>query len=361
MWAEMCMLVVSITVLGAVFMFQNRNRMTWALVRSLWTTGVLYSGAAMSLGILFGAGVDFHYPKLAIAGVIGCVVVSRVKGRHTKNIEAQLRNDYLSRSTSPQQSNVALSVYNPSKDGALSATRMKHLNNLSVLLGIANETGRSETAKLTNIRQSIETMMKIEVQAALGKSKEREQRTFIDTTVAALRWLWQKRGEVFQLDISDFIMGYAIAEVKGTCTYTKDLLVNLQDLAPIHPIDRKEAMEKTEERAQKFVEARHILREANWELHDYMTWQHPELAAFRSLTGFEVVEIDGKYVTFEGNGRREALQIAMTKDEMKDAPPVKVEVKLYKFEDPSHTTYWINKTRKWKKVPPYDKASKKQA
>ena len=41
----------------------------------------------------------------------------------------------------------------------------------------------------------------------------------------------------------------------------------------------------------------------------------PRLKPFESITGFQVVSLPGgKYVTFEGNGRREALKRAFSDD-----------------------------------------------
>jgi len=74
------------------------------------------------------------------------------------------------------------------------------------------------------------------------------------------------------------------------------------------------------------------------------------LAPFRSVTGFQVVSLgEGEgYVTFEGNGRREALQRAFGEDEV-----VMVECRRYRFEDDKDRETIrrrVRRVRRWKKV-----------
>merc|ERR1719174_2774579 len=109
------------------------------------------------------------------------------------------------------------------------------------------------------------------------------------------------------------MMGIAVGEARRSQEHIEKKFVKLNQLTPIHPIDRKEAIEKTEQQAEALVSARHIVAEANWVLEDYMCYGHEELHVFQSLSGFEAVEVDGLYITFEGNGRREALKRGIEK------------------------------------------------
>ena len=80
----------------------------------------------------------------------------------------------------------------------------------------------------------------------------------------------------------------------------------------------------------------------------------PLLAPFDSVTGFQVValpaEHGGGFVTFEGNGRREALARAFA-----EAPDVevRVEVREYLFPDAETAAKIVRRivrTRRWKAV-----------
>ena len=80
----------------------------------------------------------------------------------------------------------------------------------------------------------------------------------------------------------------------------------------------------------------------------------PALEPFRSVTGFQCVQLaeqdGGGFVTFEGNGRREALRRAFA-----DSPQVdiQVEVRLFLFpnkEVESTISRRVHRTREWKGV-----------
>ena len=65
------------------------------------------------------------------------------------------------------------------------------------------------------------------------------------------------------------------------------------------------------------------------------------------MTGFQVVQVGDGYVTFEGNGRREALKRAFSEK------TIFVEVRLYQFSDSSvqaDIERRVERVRRWKNV-----------
>merc|ERR1711964_758817 len=108
----------------------------------------------------------------------------------------------------------------------------------------------------------------------------------------------------------------------------KKIFVPLSELRPIHPIDRANAIAQCEERTKAAKRAYSVIHRNKMEISEELIANEPRMECFKSVTGFQVVALrDGTFVTFEGNGRREALQ---------DAFPGKdllVEVKLFYFAD----------------------------
>ena len=164
-----------------------------------------------------------------------------------------------------------------------------------------------------------------------------------------LEWGAQKLPELAELDVSDVLMAKAIADIRAKKDRVVNRFVDHRDLRAIHPIDRATADAKCEERAEAARAALPLLRANNMRLSEELIASREELAAFRSVTGFQVVALsDGAFVTFEGNGRREALQRAFGDDE-----PVQVEVRHFVLEDPSVASTIdrrVRRVRRWKRV-----------
>ena len=97
---------------------------------------------------------------------------------------------------------------------------------------------------------------------------------------------------------------------RGICEFTSCSHFASQ---AIHPIDRDTADEKCDERARAALAALPLLQQNGMKLSETLIAAEPRLEAFQSVTGFCVVELRAEegappegYVTFEGNGRREA-------------------------------------------------------
>jgi len=149
----------------------------------------------------------------------------------------------------------------------------------------------------------------------------------LSQAAALLEWGAQKLPELAELDLSDLLMAKAIADIRAQHDRVERVFVDHRQLLPIHPIDRQTADDKANERAEAARAARDLLATHDDRLSEALIAAHDELAAFQSVTGFQVVRVPDGYVTFEGNGRREALRRAFPDD------PIQVEVRWYRFGD----------------------------
>jgi len=149
----------------------------------------------------------------------------------------------------------------------------------------------------------------------------------LSQAAALLEWGAQKLPELAELDVSDLLMAKAIADIRAQHTEVERVFVDHRRLLPIHPIDRATADDKASQRAEAARAAWPIIDANDGQLSEALIATHDELAPFASVTGFQVVEVADGFVTFEGNGRREALARAFTDN------GVQVEVRLYRFGD----------------------------
>ncbi|MCA9568191.1 MAG: hypothetical protein KC656_10125, partial [Myxococcales bacterium] len=184
---------------------------------------------------------------------------------------------------------------------------------------------------------------------AEARAEAREDGDVLSQAANLLEWGAQKLPELAELDVSDLLMGKAIADIRAKKDRVVQRFVDHRDLRAIHPIDRATAEAKCDERAEAARAALPLLRANGMRLSEELIAAHEELAAFRSVTGFQVVELmDGGFVTFEGNGRREALQRAFGTEEA-----VLVEVRHYVFDDPGVAAIIdrrVQRVRSWKNV-----------
>ncbi len=212
---------------------------------------------------------------------------------------------------------------------------------LQVLRRLASVDDLGEARRVVNQEAlRLATDLRAEVQ---GASEE----DVLSQAASFLEWGAQKLPELAELDVSDALMAKAIADIRALHDRVEHRFVELGSLRAIHPIDRQTAMDKSEHRAQAAREALDLLEAHGMRLSEELVAAEEALAPFRSVTGFQVIEReDGSYVTFEGNGRRDALQRAFA-----DGPPVQVEVRVYCFDDPDTLETIrrrVERVRRWK-------------
>lgn len=183
--------------------------------------------------------------------------------------------------------------------------------------------------------------------AASADAREAGEDDALSQAASLLAWGAQKLPELAELDVSDVLMAKVIADIRATHAQVERRFVDHRHLWPIHPIDRATADAKCNERADAARAAGDLLAAHDDRLSEDLIAAEPALEAFRSVTGFQVVEMAeaDRYVTFEGNGRREALLRAFPDR------AIQVEVRCYRFDDAEHTRTIqrrLERVRRWK-------------
>jgi len=178
--------------------------------------------------------------------------------------------------------------------------------------------------------------------------RDSEDDDVLSQAASLLEWGAQKLPELGELDVSDLMMAKVIADIRASKSAVRQIFVDHRKLLAIHPIDRATADEKCNQRAEAARAAAGLIEANGMRLSEELIAAHEELAVFKSVTGFQVVQIgEDRYVTFEGNGRREALKRAFPDR------GVLVEVRLYEFDDSqTHAAIVrrIQRVRSWKAV-----------
>jgi hypothetical protein len=188
--------------------------------------------------------------------------------------------------------------------------------------------------------------------AARSKAERAEaaEEDALSQAAELLEWGVQKLPELAELDMSDLMMGKTVADIRALHDRMEHTFIDHRELRAIHPIDRDTANEKCDQRAAAARAALPILEANGMRLSEELIAAREELAAFQSVTGFQVVSMgEGQgYVTFEGNGRREALKRAFGEER-----GVMVEVRRYFFDDPEveeAIRRRVRRVRRWKNV-----------
>jgi hypothetical protein len=182
-----------------------------------------------------------------------------------------------------------------------------------------------------------------------SEARGAEEDDVLSQAASLLEWGAQKLPELGEIDVSDLMMAKAIADIRALHSRVDHVYVDHRELRAIHPIDRATADQKCNERAAAATAALPVLKANGMRLSESLIASSEPLAAFQSVTGFQVISMGAGegYVTFEGNGRREALRRAF------GAEGVQVEVRQYVFDDPSALAAVqrrVNRVRRWKNV-----------
>jgi hypothetical protein len=144
-----------------------------------------------------------------------------------------------------------------------------------------------------------------------------------DKILNFLRYLLGKSSDLRDLDRNDVLLGKVVLDIHRKKREANMAFVPIDQILPIHPIDREEAIETMQKRAdavgqhRKEIEAEgEISREF---LHQFLP----------SVYDIKVVDLgDGQFVSFEGNGRLAALKEGLGPD-----ANLPVEVECYRFDD----------------------------
>ena len=224
--------------------------------------------------------------------------------------------------------------------------RLRHLEALQRISAVLSKPGAERERNRAAQRVVRQDVLRLVAESAAQVRVEAEE-DVLSQAAALLEWGAQKVPELAELDVSDVLMGKAIADIRAQKSHIEQVFVDHRQLLAIHPIDRQTAIDKCNERAQAARDALPLLKANGMRLSEEFIASKDELEPFRSVTGFQVFElVEGGFVTFEGNGRREALQRAFGDEE-----GVQVEVRAFRFDDPSvHETMdrRVRRVRRWK-------------
>lgn len=213
----------------------------------------------------------------------------------------------------------------------------RHLTSLQRLAGVVDD---PEAARRVIHQEALRVV------AAADAAEQDDD--LLTRAAAFLEWGAQKIPELGELDAGDVLMGKVIADIRAQHDEVVRRFVDHRLLLPIHPIDRDTASQKADERAASARAARSLLQANGDRLSEDLVAAEPALEAFRSVTGFQVVALEGErgFVTFEGNGRREALARAFG-----DEVAIHVEVREYRFADAelrATIQRRVERVRRWK-------------
>lgn len=151
------------------------------------------------------------------------------------------------------------------------------------------------------------------------------------------RWwhyLLGKRSEVAQMDYKDAYMAKVVLDIHRKRRDKRTIRVALARLEPIHRIDRENALRATRERVDALRPHREALLTTR--LLDGTTLQ----AILPSVSAIKVVQDDGRWLAFEGNGRLYAMREVFSSDD-----DMQVEVEEYVFDDARSIRRRLNRVR----------------
>ena len=135
----------------------------------------------------------------------------------------------------------------------------------------------------------------------------------------AAAYLWSKLPELFDLGPKDALLAKLVLDIHRKRSHTTAQMVALHGLEPVHALDRPEVLAKVEERCAALRRVEEDWRRRRQLRRDDLMQVLPSVSGFKALA-----TDDGRYITFEGNGRLAALQRVFT-----PADGLEVEVEVY--------------------------------
>lgn len=172
---------------------------------------------------------------------------------------------------------------------------------------------------------------------APGQPTPLPRQSFPARILAFLRYLLGKRSELSRLGKSDALMAKVVLDIHRKRTGSGFVFAPLHAILPIHPIDRGEA-QGTRDRRMLAIGAA-ALPVSGRIGRDWLEAHLP------SVSTIKVVRLpDGRYVSYEGNGRIGALQQVYP-----GRQDLEVEVEEYRFrtQDAPIILRRINRVRRW--------------
>ena len=139
-----------------------------------------------------------------------------------------------------------------------------------------------------------------------------------------MRYLYTKRSEPQQLRFRDILLAKAVTDIHRHVVRKKSKTVPLWSIRPLDCLERESALSKLEDRVR-------VLREHKDEIRRLRVLTRERLLNYLpSISGIKVIR-DGRggYISFEGNGRVEALRRVFVSSD-----GLKLEVEIYYVDEP---------------------------
>jgi hypothetical protein len=145
---------------------------------------------------------------------------------------------------------------------------------------------------------------------------------WIDKSRKLFRYLLGKSSDIRDLDRNDVLLGKIVLDIHRKKQEAEMGYVPIHQILPIHPIDREEAIETMKKRAASVAQHGADLKAQGRISREFLNQVLP------SVSDIKVVELgDGRFVSFEGNGRLAALREGLGAE-----TNLPIEVERYRFD-----------------------------
>lgn len=140
------------------------------------------------------------------------------------------------------------------------------------------------------------------------------------TPTQTLKYFLKKAPELTSMSRKDFELSKLVMRVHRKKVTCEQVFVPANEIEMIHCIDRESALKQVNIRANKLR-----LVKKEWLAAKQIT-NKMMIKTIPSVSGIKVIHIDGRYISFEGNGRLMAIQQAFSQD------AIELMVEVYSFE-----------------------------
>lgn len=156
-------------------------------------------------------------------------------------------------------------------------------------------------------------------------------------------YLGSKLPEILDLGPKDALLAKLVLDIHRKRSRTTEQMVDLQHLEPVHALDRPEVMAKVEERCRALRAVEEDLRRRRQLRREDLMQVLPSVSGFKA-----VATEDGRFITFEGNGRLAALQ-----EVFGPHLGMQVEVEIYHFHKPHKILRRARRVQRRNRVGPF--------
>ncbi len=149
-----------------------------------------------------------------------------------------------------------------------------------------------------------------------------------------ISYLWGKKTELKSMDERDILLAKVVMDIHRKRTHSEFIYVPLFSLFQIHPINRDNSLQETQNRAN-------VLQAHKAEILNLQRLSKEKLAQFLpSVSAIKAVRENAIFIAYEGNGRLVALQEVFSPDDN-----IHIEIEEYCFANPEKILRRMNRVR----------------